>query len=390
MTNSISDRELFASLRIAAEQILSTALNCQIRIDRLERMTEAGRRNLLLRCWIEPLDNLPASFIIKKVEGDYSPDRYDSADTKRIFNDWIGTQFLNTVSPELRHSPRFYGGDRRLGLIVIEDVQHRHSLVEPLLGSDRSLAEWALLQHATCLGQLHRDTVGKVGEFERLYRTLAPGMKFTRASLNIRQLQSTLDSVAIELGSHWLQDVETINNMLLHPEEFLTYVHTDACPDNVLNTGKLRLIDFETGRFDHAFIDAACGRMMFPSCWCSKALPLDIVRKMEHTHRAILSETCLSLEEDRVFKTALVKACGMWLLYTILRHLEPALAKEQNFGISSIRQRILARLQTFIDLSTELDRLAGLRDVSNRLLDTLNKRWSDVPELPLYQAFAQK
>ena len=390
MTN-ISDRELFASLRIAASQILSTALNCQIQIDRLERMTEAGRRNLLLRCWIEPVENLPASFIIKKVEGDYSPDRYDSADTKRIFNDWIGTQFLNTVSPELHHSPHFYGGDRRLGLIVIEDVQHRHSLVEPLLGGDRSLAEWALLQYATRLGQLHRDTVGKVEKFERLYRTLAPGIEFARASLNIQQLQSKLGSVAIELGSRWLQDVETINNMLLHPREFLTYVHTDACPDNVLDTGsQLRLIDFETGRFDHVFIDVACGRMMFPSCWCSKALPIDLVRKMEHTHRAILSETCPSLESGRVFETALANACGMWLLYTILRHLEPALAKEQDFGISTIRQRILARLQTFIELSTELDRLAGLRDVSNRLLDTLSKRWSDVPKLPLYPAFTQK
>ena len=387
MTNSIGEQELFVSLRIAAEQILSTALNCQIRLDRLERMTEAGRRNLLLRCWIEPIENLPASFIIKKVEGDYSPEHCDSADTKRIFNDWTGTKFLNKVSPQLHHSPHFYGGDRRLGLIVIEDVQHRHSLVESLLGRDRALAEWALLQYATCLGQLHRDTVGKVEEFERLYRTLAPGIEFARASLNIQQLQSKLGSVAIELGSHWLQDVETINNMLLHPGEFLTYVHTDACPDNVLDTGKLRLIDFETGRFDHAFIDAACSRMMFPSCWCSKALPLNLVRKIEHTYRAILSETCPNLENDRVFETALVNACGMWLLYTILRHLEPALAKEQDFGISTIRQRILARLQTFIDLSTELERLVGLRDVSNRLLDTLSKRWSDVPELPLYPAF---
>ena len=188
MTNSIGDRELLIPLRIAAEQILSKALNSQIQIDRLERMTETGRRNLLLRCWIEPVENLSASFIIKKVEGDYSPEHYKSADTRRIFNDWIGTQFLNTVSPELHHSPRFYGGDRRLGLIIIEDVQHRHSLVEPLLGGDRSLAEWALLQYATCLGQLHRDTVGKVGEFERLYRTLAPKMEFTRASLNIQQL----------------------------------------------------------------------------------------------------------------------------------------------------------------------------------------------------------
>ena len=151
--NHLSEQELFTPLRIATEKILSTAVSSQVKIDRLERMTELGRRNLLIRCWIEPIDNLPPSFIIKKVEGEYNRDRYDSADTKRLFNDWIGTQFLNTIALELQHSPKFYGGDRTLGLIVIEDVRHRHSLVESLLGSDpkatrkrnRSLAEWALL-----------------------------------------------------------------------------------------------------------------------------------------------------------------------------------------------------------------------------------------------------
>lgn len=389
--NHLSEQELFTPLRIATEKILSTAVSSQVKIDRLERMTELGRRNLLIRCWIEPIDNLPPSFIIKKVEGEYNRDRYDSSDTKRLFNDWIGTQFLNMVSAELQHSPRFYGGNSKLGLIVIEDVQHRHSLVESLLGSDRSLAERALLQYATCLGKLHRDTVGKVGEFETLYRTLAPGIKFIRASLNITQLKLIFESLEIELNSYCLQDIKTINNMLLHPGEFLTYVHTDACPDNVLDTGnKLRLIDLETGGFNHAFIDAACSRMMFPSCWCSKALPLDLVRKMEYTHRSILSEACSTLEDDSVFETALVNACGMWLLYTISRHFEPALAKEQDFGISTIRQRILTRLHTFINLSTELNRLNGLRDVSNRLLDVLSQRWSAVPELPLYPPFVCK
>ena len=387
-SNHIQERS-FTSLRIAVEKILSTSLNTQIKIGRLERITEAGRRNLLLRCWIDPVGDLPPSFIIKKVEGDYHPNRPNSLDTKRLFNDWIGTQFLNRVSGKLQHSPKFHGGDRTLGSIVIEDVQHRNSLVEPLLGNDRNYAEWALLQYATCLGQLHRDTLGKIREFEQLYRTLAPGIEFTRASLNIQQLQSKLDDLSIDLNDRWRQDVKTINDMLARPGDLLTYVHTDACPDNVLNVGeKLRLIDFETSRFDHAFIDAACGRMMFPSCWCSKALPLNLVQRMENTYRAILSQTCPSLEDDRVFETSLVNACGMWLLYTILRHLEPALAEEQDFGISTIRQRILARLVTFIDLSIESNLLPGLRSVSSRLLDLLKERWSNVPELPLYPAFA--
>ncbi|MEL6496239.1 MAG: hypothetical protein AAFQ41_14120 [Cyanobacteria bacterium J06623_7] len=388
--NNPTGLQEFTPLRIAAERILSTALSSQIQLDRLERMTEPGRRNLLIRCWSERTGDFPPSFIIKKVEGEYNPDRHDSADTKRFFNDWIGTQFLNTVSLPSQHSPLFYGGDRILGLIVIEDVEHHDSLAELLLGNDRSLVERALLQYATCLGQLHRDTVSKIGEFERLYRIFAPGIEFTRASLNIQQLQARLNLV-IELDCHCLQDIETINQMLLNPGEFLTYVHTDACPDNVLDAGnKLRLIDFETGRFEHAFIDATCGRMMFPSCWCSQALPLDLVQKMEQSHRSILSEVCPSLEDDCIFETALVNACGMWLLYTVLRHLETALVKEQDFGVSTIRQRILARLDAFIHISTQLNRLEGLRSTSSRLLEILNKRWSDVPKLSSYPAFAEE
>lgn len=383
----ISEQKLFVfkPLCIAAEQILSIKLNTQIQIKRLERITEAGRRNLLLRCWIDPADNLPNSFILKKVEGNYDPES-NLADTRRLFNDWVGTQFLNSVSSESIHSPRFYGGDRRLGLIVIEDVPHQHSLVEPLLGSDRSLAETTLLQYAACLGKLHCDTIGKLEEFERLYQ-IAPRIKLTRASLDVRQLQSKFDSLAIEFDSDCLQDIETINTMLLHPE-FLAYVHSDACPDNVLGTkDKLRLIDFETGSFNHAFIDAACIRMMFPSCWCSKALPLNLVRRMENAYRTILVEQCPQLENNLVFKTALVNACGFWLMYTMLRHLEFAIAEDRDFGISTLRQRILTRLQVFIDLSIETKQLLGLRSVANRLLYLLIERWSDVPNLPLYPAF---
>ena len=378
-------------LVVATERLLSKMWRDRIYISKVQRLTEKGRRNLLLRCFINPVSGLPSSFIIKKVETEnYSPDRTDW-DTRRFFNDWAGSQFLNTIPSKFQHSPLFYGGDRDLGFILIEDVQHQNSLVEPLLGSDRNYAEWALLQYATCLAQLHSDTFGKVAEFEELYKTLSPEMKFSRLNLNIQQHESRFEKLGIKLESNWWLDLETINTMLSNPSEFLAYVHTDACPDNVLDTGdKLRLIDFETGHFDHAFIDVACGRMMFPSCWCSKRLPLDFIRQMEHTYRAILIQDCLLAKDDEVFETALVNACGFWLLYTLSRHLDYALEKDEDFGISTIRQRILARLETFIATSQEFNRLPGLHNTFSRLLDLLHQRWSDVTDLPLYPAFQTK
>jgi hypothetical protein len=85
--------------------------------------------------------------------------------------------------------------------------------------------------------------------------------------------------------------------------------------------------------------------------------------------------------------TILVNACGLWLLYTLSRHFETALEQDENFGISSTRQRILARLEVFIVTSQEFEQLPGLRNASSQLLDLLHQRWLNVPDLPIYPAF---
>ncbi|WP_319420033.1 hypothetical protein [Pleurocapsa sp. FMAR1] len=58
------EREAFEPLRLKAEQLLSAALDNKIHINKVECLTEKGRRNLLLRCFINPVGDLPSSFII--------------------------------------------------------------------------------------------------------------------------------------------------------------------------------------------------------------------------------------------------------------------------------------------------------------------------------------
>jgi hypothetical protein len=389
-SNTTQGQEASNSPRISAERLLSAALGNQIHIHEIECLTEMGRRNLLLRCCINPIDGLPSSFIIKKVEvpSGYNPDDAKSWDTSRFFNDWVGSQFLSTISSTFEHSPRFYGGDRNLGLIVLEDVQHVRSLVKPLLGSNRTDAERALLQYSICLGHLHTETIGKAAEFGELYRTIAPNAKFGRTAIAIDRHQSMLENLGIQPEANWLHDIQMIEDTLNQSDDFLAYVHADACPDNVLDTGDaLRLIDFETGHFGHALIDAAYGRMMFPSCWCANRLPSEIVQQMENTYRAILVQQCPVAEDDQIFETALVNVCGFWLLYTLTRHFESALKEDVDFGISTIRQRILARLEAFIAVSQEFNQLSALRGTSSQLLDLLRRRWFNVIDLPLYPAF---
>lgn len=388
-SNQAQSIESFKPLCVAAEKTLSISCQSPVHISKIERLTEPGRRNLLLRCFIEPIEDLPASFMIKKVEAkNYNPDDADSRDTQRLFNDWVGSQFLNTISGQHRHSPHFYGGDRNLGFIVIEDVQHQDSLVEPLLGKNRDRAESALLQYATCMGQLHRDTLGKAEEFHQLYKIISPKMKPAKVGINIVKHQLFLEKLSIEPEASWLKDLEAIHQTVSNPGEFSAYIHTDACPDNVLNTGQeMRLIDFETGLFGHVFLDAVFGRMMFPSCWCSKRLPNEVVKRMENTYRAILIQQYPIVADDKIFETALVHCCGWWLLCTLSDFLSGALIKDEDFGVSTLRQRILARLEAFIVISQECGQLPGLRSTSSQLLDLLSQKWLDVPELQLYPAF---
>ena len=143
-----------------------------------------------------------------------------------------------------------FGGDRPLGLIILEDVQHHADLGKPLLGNDRSQAESALLRYATCFAQLHVNTIGKATEFEALFRAIAPGVKLTRATVDVHKHRLLLENLGIQPENNWLHVLEAINQALKCPGDFLAYIHADACPDNVLDTGEaLRLIDFETGHY---------------------------------------------------------------------------------------------------------------------------------------------
>jgi hypothetical protein len=373
----------------AAEGILSTTVGHPTQFTQVEFISERGRRNLLLRCHCPSDTSLPSSLIIKKVEvSSYKPDDINSWDTLRFFRDWLGAQFLSTISDQYHHSPRFYGGDLNLGFIILEDVPHHARLVESLLGSNRHQAERALLQYATCLAQLHVDTFDRAGEFEALARAIAPKAQFMRESVDIPTQQYLLNSLGIQPESRWLHDLNMINEAMNYPGDFLAYIHADACPDNVLDTGEgLRLIDFETGHFGHAFIDIAYGRMMFPSCWCANRLPQNVVQQMENTYRAILVKQRPRVENDSIFETALVKACGYWMLSTLTRHLESAVRRDLNWRISTTRQRILARLEAFITTAQEFNQLPDLRGTASRLLDLLQSRWRGTPSLPNYPAF---
>lgn len=104
------DEDEFGPLLAAAERLLLSEFGREVRLGDAERLSEHGRRNILVRSR-DLCGGFPASVIIKKVVVDtYNPDDAASWDIRRFFSDWVGAQFLSAMA-DGPHSPRFYGGD---------------------------------------------------------------------------------------------------------------------------------------------------------------------------------------------------------------------------------------------------------------------------------------
>ena len=330
---------IYREVVAAAERVLARSLARDVKLGGIVCLSDDDRRNLLLRCR-DISSDAPAGFIIKKVVADdYDPEDAASWDTARFFNDWSGAEFLSEALPVPR-SARFYGGNRELGLFVLEDLGEHRSLVEPLLDEDAATAETALLAFSTCLASVHAGTIGKSSRFEELLHGLHPRVDARAQALTglgerVIDLSSCLEGLGVRVPARFSAEVAAVIAAVEDPGPFLSYVHGDPCPDNVSwNGDQVRIIDFEFGGLGHALTDAVYGRMVFPSCWCANRLPDDLVTTMEAAYREELLKGCAEAQDDRVFEAALVAACAFWMLNTLSR-LPKALAGDSQRGIGT-------------------------------------------------------
>ena len=384
--------DAFAPIVAAAARLLSERFGREVSLGAAVQLSEEDRRNLLLRVH-DICGPTSFSFIIKKVVVEkYDPEDTASWDSRRFFSDWAGAEFLSAVL-DVPRSPRFYGGDYSTGFFMLEDLGEHRSLVEPLLEGDAVGAERALLSLSTCLGSVHAGTIGQAAAFERVLGAIGPhvgtfSQALTGVGERVNQLLPLLDGLGVRSETNLRAELDAVVNAIESPGPFFSYIHGDPCPDNVFWDGKeLRLFDFEFGGFGHALVDAAYGRMIFPTCWCANRVPNNLISRMEAAYRAELAKGCVEAQDDRIFETAMARVCGFWLLSTLGQSLARALEADRTWGIGTIRQRLLARLEAFIATAEEFDQLPALRGTANRLLEALHRQWGETPPLPLYPAF---
>lgn len=390
------DNPPYQDLITIAERVLSKTLGYIIQLSEGEDLY-GGSRSIVYRFSVlNAPPEAPKSVIVKQVksslQGTYNPDKA-TVPAWTLFNEWASLQFMSDIAVnEPLFGPRFYGGDRATGLIVMEDLGHGVRLDQLLMGSDPVVAGNALVEFATVHGRLHAHGVGRQTEFQRLREALGPSVledgHYTYDWLAPTFYQ-TCELVGVTPTSNVETELELLKASMLQPGPFFTFVQQDSCPDNCLfNASGLRLLDFEGGRFDHALKGGVYGRMRFPTCLCVYQIPDDILERMEAAYRVELMKGCLEATDDTLFYHALVEACVYWMIeWYRMDPLAKILEKDRLIAASTDRQRYLMRSDVVVKTTEKFGHMQAIGATIQAMVIKMRQLWPDVEETPYYPAF---
>lgn len=261
------------------------------------------------------------------------------------------------------------------------------------MGGDTQAAEQGRVALEALLGRMHALTIERQPEFDRLRDKL--GLRDKESEYYTYQwLVTALRSAAKELAVTPMSGIEDDLAVLIEtikkPEPFLAYPHSDPCSGNDIRVGsQLRLLDFEFGDFRHALTDGVYGRILFPTCCCSNRVPLSVVAQMEASYRAMLMQKCLAAGADVLFYQAVVTGCAYWALTMYSWNpVADLLAQDREWGIATIRQRVLARSEIFAQMAEQFGYLEALGATLSAIVAKLHSLLSmEVDSMPSYLAF---
>ncbi|HXH22755.1 MAG TPA: hypothetical protein VNN10_12065 [Dehalococcoidia bacterium] len=379
----------------AAERVLRRRFGGRPRL--LDSSALDGRTTVF-RCRTEGR-GLPDSVVLKmprREEGSayQATDMKERAPAWHLTNEWAALALLDARQADgPRLTPRLFGGDLESGVLVLEDLGGGESLAGVLLSGDAARAEAAMLAFARSLGRMHALSAGQEEAHSATLESLgrAGGDRLAaarRVREEIAKLPATFDELDFEWSPGMVDDVQQLTRAILEPGPLLVLSHGDPCPDNDrLVDGRLVLFDFERAGFRSAMVDAAYGRVPFPTCWCANRLPDYVVEGFEAAYRLELMKAVPEAGDDAFFERSLMEAAGWWLITTSNQLLTRALRFEERWGISTYRQRLLFRFEEFSRRAAASGHLEALGAWAWLMHERLRARWPEVEEMPLYPAF---
>ena len=373
----------------ATEGALARASGLAVNLSCLETIRGDRRRHLIIRATATFSDGSRQRIIIKVTRSkDYDP-RVDNALQKfGLLREWASTALLKPWADNGMRVSQFLGGDVDLGFMITRDFgADVTSLVGPLMGDKPCEAREAILAYATALGDLHATTVGCEDSYYDIVRATFPhdGAKTDHLAV----LTRSMDTVQRALGGAFDKaELAAIATKLDRSGPWQTLVHGDLCPDNILfRGGKAFLIDFESGQPGHALLDAAYLRLGFPTCWCAGRLPMDVARDAETAYLNAFKTSAAIDIDDAGYRLDLAHICAAHMLKRTAGLLGKALVADEDWGIASVRERILWWLTSSSLTMEDAKVLPGLQALVDRWIDDLKRRWVSSTMLGYYPAF---
>jgi tRNA A-37 threonylcarbamoyl transferase component Bud32 len=380
-------------LRLAAERRLTLAWDGDVGLEAGDQRAMSGREHVhRFRVLAAPAGS-PSSVVVKQPrlrDGETFDARADTPATTTFFNELACLQLLTELRPE-PPSPRLYCADTREGLLVMEDFGSGDGLDDALLGSDRVRAAQTLVALFETVGQMHAATFGHRARFDAIlaeHGQERPPRDDGAQQWRHAAVRDALDRLEVRPHGSFFDELAEIGRRT-ESDAFETLVHGDPCPDNCRWVGdRVRLLDFEHGRFGSAFSDACYPRIHFPTCWCTSRLPEDVARDAVDAYRRELSQGVPDAADEQQFERGMLDASIVWAWSTFAGwHMPDILTQDQEWGLVTVRQRILFRFRRLLDVLQRDGWYPAVTETTRETRAVLSARWPDVADMPLYPAF---
>lgn len=403
-----------SDMLLCAEALLKNYFSVDCIIQSVDVLSEPERRNVILRLHLaSDLKIVPTTIILKQsVSGEEDEDENDVH--ARFARDWAGLEFLSQFAEYGYVIPKLYGGSQPFRFILQEDLGNQHiSLVDSLTASNKKEAVAALSRFMHALGRMHAASFGHLSEYKRILGTIST-MTFDEVAEFqlvhddlIERLKKSNQALGLTISQSLIDETRDIAEKVLLPGAFAVLTHGDICPDNVFDhpskAKDLQLIDFEWSFVRSALLDGTYLRMSFPTCWCAKALPNDVIQALEGVYRQELVRSIPAAKDDTLYQEAYVYACAFWVLQQTV-HFIPGVKEKDRVGPSgpvpidslwsaeknTVRPRVLARLKAFVEVASEANKLPNLTSMAREMLKILELIWDNTRSLEFYPAFMGK
>jgi hypothetical protein len=379
-----------ADIIARAAAALSSVSRSTVKIDEIQPLSDDQRPNFVARARAIDDNGHVRSILVKATRSaGYDPLADNLLETSGLAREWVAVAYIAARAPGRAHGATFLAGDRARGVPIFEDLgRDLASLVDPLLKGTAEEAERALSAYARALGRLHADTADCLASHHETFQSIF-GANQPRLPSGWR-VENKAELVVDRLGgAPPASELELLSARLRDPGPWQCLVHGDPCPDNALIVdGSVRLIDYEHARPSHALLDGVYWQIGFPTCWCAGRVPPDVAGRVANVYRAEIARAMPPALDDSVFRVELAHVAAIWLFSCFSWHLEAALKDDLEWGIWSVRGRLLWYLQAVIEMIASADVLPGINEAAQGWLSALQRRWPDSLPLGLYPAFA--